>query len=158
MGIWVFLFLMAVGVIGLDQLTKLWVHIHGLYIPVFEDFLGIQFAIRHTINYGAAWGLFSDFQYPLLIARLLLIGGMLFYLIKGKRPLMWRAPLTLIIAGALSNVLDFFFYGHVVDMIHFTFWSFDYPVFNIADSAVFLGVAWLALIMTFSEEKVANGH
>ena len=45
--------------------------------------------------------------------------------------------------GALCNILDYFFYGHVIDMLHFVFWGYDYPVFNVADSFICIGVFWL---------------
>ena len=61
--------------------------------------------------------------------------------------------MTLILAGAISNVIDTFVYGHVVDMIHFTFWGYDYAVFNLADSAVCLGVFWWGWQMVFHGES-----
>lgn len=122
-------------------------------IAVFENFLGIQFSIHHLVNYGAAWGTFSKFQLPLLIIRILLILGMTYYLIFRNEHPSWRAPMTLVIAGALSNVIDTFVYGHVVDMIHFTFWGYDYAVFNLADSAVCLGVFWWGWQMVFHGES-----
>lgn len=114
-------------------------------IGIFEDFYGIQFSINHTINLGAAWGFFRDYHQALLILRLVMVAGLLIYAIfinKDK----WRSlPLALIIAGASGNILDHFLYGHVIDMFHFIFWGINYPVFNVADSSIFIGIAWLFL-------------
>jgi len=55
-------------------------------------------------------------------------------------------PFVFVISGAIGNILDYFIYGHVVDMMHFVFWGYDYPVFNIADSFICIGVALLFLI------------
>lgn len=126
-------------------------------IPLFDGLLGgIQLSIHHVINHGAAWGTFADFQPWLLGVRIALIAAMLYYLTMRNSHVSWRIPLTFIIAGAVSNVMDTFFYGHVVDMIHFTFWGYDYPVFNLADSAVCLGVAWWGWLIAFHGESDAR--
>lgn len=123
-------------------------------IGVFKDFLGIEFSITHQINRGAAWGAFSDFQVPLLYVRIVLILGLLIYAAGfNKRP-SWNIPLALIVTGAAGNVSDYFIYGHVVDMLHFVLWGYDFPVFNIADSAIFIGISWLLLISGCEKEPV----
>lgn len=155
----------AVLLIVADQLTKALTHwylpaigpgyLEYPYggIPVFSNVLGIQLSIRHVVNYGAAWGTFSNFQPALLVVRIFLIIGMLYYVVKRNPHPTWRAPLMLVIAGATSNVIDTFSYGHVVDMIQFTFWGYDYAVFNLADSAVCLGVAWWGWLIAFHGES-----
>jgi signal peptidase II len=112
-------------------------------IPVFENFLGIEFSISHQINKGAAWGVLAEYQVPLLYLRIALILALLVYFLFFNKHSSWNIPLALIVAGALGNVLDFFIYGHVVDMLHVVLWGYDFPVFNIADSAICIGVAWL---------------
>lgn len=109
-------------------------------IPVFKDFLGIQFSINYVANTGAAWGLFGDHQVLLLWARIILISSLLLYLTCFNKQKSWTLPLTFICAGAIANVSDYFFYGHVVDMLHFILWGYDFPVFNIADAAISVGV------------------
>lgn len=121
-------------------------------IGVFKDFFGIDFSINHAMNKGAAWGTFSDFQLYLLIMRIILIIGMLVYIVFFNTRKNWIIPFAMIIAGALGNVLDYFIYGHVIDMFHFIFWGYDYPVFNVADSAIFIGISWL-LITSWGESK-----
>jgi len=112
-------------------------------IGVFQNFLGVEFSLTHAINYGAAWGMFANFQPYLLGVRITLVLALLAYLFFFNRNKRFIAPLTLIAVGALSNILDFFVYGHVVDMFHFVLWGYDFPVFNVADSAICLGVFWL---------------
>lgn len=144
-----------------DILSKYWVHHniplmtngHLQYpyggIGVFKDFLGIEFSISHLTNRGAAWGTLGDYQTYLLIVRILLIIGMIVYLARFNKHKAWAFPITIIIAGAIGNVLDYFIYGHVVDMLHFVLWGYDFPVFNIADSAVSIGITWLILVQTW---------
>jgi signal peptidase II len=135
----------------LDLASKFWTqsHIPLMYasapvypyggIGIFKDFFGVEFSLVHATNTGAAWSLFSDHASGLLILRLILITGLIFFLFKEKSPYL-KLPIGLIIAGALGNILDIFFYGHVIDMFYFVFWGYSYPVFNVADSAICLGV------------------
>jgi signal peptidase II len=123
-------------------------------IEVFKNFLGIEFSINHTINRGAAWGMFAEAQDFLLILRILMIVGMLGYLFFYNKNRSWQLPLVLISVGALGNVIDTFVYGHVVDMFHFVLWGYDFPVFNVADSAITIGVAWMFISSLFEPKKV----
>lgn len=155
---------LGIAVFAADFYTK---HLTHLYLPkiqphwtypyggigIFKNFFGVEFSISHQINRGAAWGILGEYQVPLLYLRLLLILGLFIYLIFFNRHKSWTFPLTLILAGALGNVLDYFIYGHVVDMVHFVLWGYDYPVFNLADSAIFIGVCWLFLVSTFQKSK-----
>lgn len=121
-------------------------------VGVFENFFGIQFSITHATNLGAAWGVLSDYSTLLLLLRLVLIGGLIIYYPRTRGVM--RYALALILAGAIGNVIDIALYGHVVDMFHFVFWGYDYPVFNVADSAIFIGVL-LSLRQQYASNKVA---
>jgi signal peptidase II len=112
-------------------------------IGVFKNFLGIEFSLSHQINHGAAWGALANYQIPLLYLRIFLIATLFVYTLFWNKHPERNIPLTLIIAGATGNVIDYFLYGHVVDMFHFVLWGYDFPVFNLADSAIFIGVAYL---------------
>ncbi len=141
-----------------DAVSKYWIQGHlplisssaATYpyggIGVFKDFSGIEFSLVHAINKGAAWSIFSDHTNLLLVLRVGLIGLLLYYFYQQKSFFV-RFPLALIIAGALGNVIDIFLYGHVIDMFHFILWGYDYPVFNVADSFIFIGVV-LYLILS----------
>lgn len=151
-------------VLGVDILTKLWVNdnlplmlSYSEYpyggIGVFENWAGIQFSISHLTNRGAAWGVLTDYQEALLWVRIALIGGLILYAAFWNRHPSWRAPLALVIAGATGNVIDYYLYGHVVDMLHVVLWGYDFPVFNVADSAVSVGVFWLIIVTSFQQQE-----
>lgn len=139
--------------------THQWIPIMGtdsLWYPyggigVFSDFFGIQFSLVHVTNKGAAWSVFSGYQSLLMMFRIALIAGLVLYVLFFNKNKTLKIPLTLILVGALGNVLDYFVYGHVVDMFYFKFWGYSYPVFNIADSAVTIGVAWILLQSWFKK-------
>jgi signal peptidase II len=150
-------------VLCLDFFSKAYVHNHISLISmsspfypyggigVFHNWHGIDFSINHAINKGAAWGILSSFQHYLLYFRMLVIGGMVFYVFFWNKHSSKSTPLVLVIAGAIGNVADYFIYGHVVDMFHFKFWNYVFPVFNVADSSIFCGVAWLLIRSLIAE-------
>lgn len=101
---------------------------------------GVEFSINYTTNAGAAWGIFNSYPHGLIALRIVLIAILTIYLLYFNIDTLFRIPMTMIIAGAMGNILDFFLYGHVIDMFHVVLWGYDFPVFNVADSAITLGV------------------
>ncbi|MBU6446833.1 MAG: signal peptidase II, partial [Verrucomicrobia bacterium] len=61
-------------------------------------------------------------------------------------------PIWLVVTGAIGNVLDYCLYGHVIDFIHFTFWGYSFPIFNVADSCITIGI--LTLLLLPKQKKV----
>lgn len=159
--------LVGIAVFLIDCVSKFFVHQylpvmrHGWSwypyggIGVFQDFFGIEFSITHQVNSGAAWGLFADYQLPLLYLRIALIVILLIYTLWFNKHTQWSIPLALIIAGAVGNVFDYYVYGHVVDMFHFVLWGYDCPVFNVADTSIFFGVLWLFIASSCEKPKKA---
>jgi signal peptidase II len=155
--------LLAAAVLVADLYSKSWVHSHlplmnsADYsypyggIAVFKSFLGVEFSISHLANRGAAWGALEEYQHSLVLLRILLVVAMVIYLLTSCRSTLWRWALCLVAAGALGNIIDYFLYGHVVDMFHFVLWGYDFPVFNVADAAVTTGVTTLLLASTWQE-------
>ncbi|CAM0117798.1 signal peptidase II [Rhabdochlamydiaceae symbiont of Dictyostelium giganteum] len=148
----------------LDLLSKKWVvqnlPLSGPYfwmfpfggIPVFQC-LGIDCCIHYVSNYGAAWGLGSHFQTQIVILRFIIVFFLLKSLYTSSKLPKYYIPLALIAAGGVGNILDYFLYGHVVDMIHLIFWGYSYPVFNVADAAIVIGVMWIAVLQIQSSRK-----
>lgn len=141
-------FLVLLADIGLKYYTFLhipkmsWLHPFYPYggVGIFRNFLGISFSLNQVQNYGAAWGLLSSYPLLLLLLRIFLVCGMAAFLWKFNKDEKAVFPFLLIIAGAFGNLLDFAFYGFVIDMFHFNFWGYSYPVFNIADSMISVGI------------------
>lgn len=151
-------FLSIIGVLLLvtDIVTK-WATAHFLgagppHEIVLARVLGITVSLSYTINTGAAWGILSSAPYLLVAIRIFFIVALAIFLIFYSAPTVFRLPLTLILCGALGNVIDFFLYGHVIDMIHCVFWGYDYPVFNVADMTICVGVA-LIFIFSFFHQR-----
>lgn len=160
------LFLLIISILALDFLSKGMInfyiqpiqHAPNFFpfggVSVFQNFFGIDFCIHHVTNRGAAWGIGSGLQDLLLIVRIAVVVGLIAYLRLSPKAREYRFPLAMIVAGGLGNILDYFIYGHVIDMFHLFFWGYSYPVFNIADASIFLGIVWL-LVHSFMRRKDA---
>jgi len=122
-------------------------------IGVFKDFLGIQFSINHVENLGAAWGMLSEYSTLLFYVRVVVVLCLMVYLVLFNRVRRREFPLLLIITGAVGNILDYILYGHVIDMFHFKFWNYSYPVFNLADAMITIGIIWLLVLSFVSSKK-----
>jgi signal peptidase II len=146
---------LILALLGLDALSKFLIHEYvpltmwsaPIYpyggVPVFENILGIDLSLAHVTNRGGPWGIVSSHHGPLVALRIFaifcIVGHLLFFNEKKIREI----PLAMIIAGAVGNVMDSFFYGHVIDMIHFVFWGHSFAVFNLADAFISVAVAFL---------------
>lgn len=162
-----FLFIIFSSILALDVISKFLTNyflplMQRVMLPypfggigVFENFYGISFSINHQVNTGAAWGLFPDSHMLLFYVRLSIIIVLSIYLLLFNRNLRSQIPFVFIIAGAMGNVLDSLFYGHVIDLFFFQLWGYDFPVFNVADSFIFFGVVWLC-ILNLKGDKVST--
>jgi len=136
-----------------DQWTKYWIHTRlRLYeaIPVIEGFFNITY-VRNT---GAAFGMLANadpsFRKPFFIIVPLIALSSILVLLRRLPPYQIKTnlPLVLILSGALGNLIDRFVYGFVVDFLSFFHADIgQFPAFNVADSAISVGVAFLMLEM-----------
>lgn len=123
-------------------------------IGIFSDFYGISFSLNTTFNTGAAWGIFAGHSGLLFGIRAAIIFGLILYLVIFQSAKMPKFPLWLIVTGAVGNALDYLRYGHVVDFFHFVFWGYSFPIFNLADAYITIGVAILFLVSRFSKKQL----
>ena len=100
-------------------------------------------SLNTVVNTGAACGLFSGYPGILFGLRFFIITAIVVYLLFFARNTKMAKPLWVIVTGAIGNAIDYGLYGHVVDFCHFTFWERSFPVFNLADSYITLGVVYL---------------
>jgi len=124
-------------------------------VPIFEA-LGISFSLNLVGNTGAAWGLFQGNAGLLFGLRFAIIGALIGYLLffnRGRSPAL---PLWLVATGAVGNAIDYWAYGFVVDFFHFCFWGYSFPIFNIADSCITVGVAFLLLAPEWAKLRAAR--
>lgn len=132
-------------VIFLDQFTKLWVSrsfAYGENLAVTEFF---NLVLVH--NRGAAFSLLSGAggwqRWFFSVIAVLASGWMIWLLRKHRQDLLFCFALSLILGGALGNLIDRVAYGYVVDFLDFYWQMYHFPAFNVADSAVTCGAALL---------------
>ncbi len=143
--IWLWLSLL---VVVLDQITKIWISASlELYqsIPVMPSF---NLTLLH--NKGAAWSILANaggWQRWFLAGLAIIVTGIIIaWLNRIKRQEYWLASaLALVIGGAVGNVTDRIIYGYVVDFIDIYYQTWHWPAFNIADSAISIGVVLLLI-------------
>jgi signal peptidase II len=135
--------------IGLDQWTKALAVAHLAYrqpVPVIPGFWDWNL----THNTGAAFSFLADaggWKHGFFVLLALGISGLMCAWLYRTERRDWRAaaPVALIVAGALGNVVDRVRFGYVVDFIHWYWRAFDWPVFNVADSCIVVGAVLLVL-------------
>lgn len=148
---------LALLLLGLDYFTKAMAlskipPLQGMHFPfggiaLFENVLGVSGSLNLVANTGIAWGFFAGHPLWLLVFRLIVIAGLVgFVLLRFPA----QTALWLIVAGALGNVLDMFLYGHVIDFLHFQFFGWSFPLFNVADSCITIGTF---LFVFFSKQR-----
>ncbi|ABO66380.1 signal peptidase II [Geobacillus thermodenitrificans] len=142
-------YLLAAAVIALDQWTK-WLVVRymqlGESIPMIDNVLYIT---SHR-NRGAAWGMLQGQFWLFYLVTVIVVAGIIIY-IRRLRPSERLAGigLGLMLGGAIGNFIDRVFRKEVVDFIHTYIGTYSFPVFNIADSALTVGVILLFIHMFF---------
>ncbi|WKL02997.1 signal peptidase II [Paenibacillus amylolyticus] len=152
-------YILAFIVFLLDQGTKYliatWMELKE-EIPVIGNF----FVITSHRNSGAAFGILQDQRWFFIVVTLIVVVALIWYLQKVKDTLHKLLPvaLSLVLGGAIGNFLDRALTGEVVDFVQLNFGSYTFPIFNIADSAICIGVG-LIIVETLLEgqrEKAAT--
>ncbi|MEZ4606877.1 MAG: signal peptidase II [Deinococcales bacterium] len=140
------MFVLVIFLIILDQVTKIWA-VNTFPPGTPEMKIGLGFHFTHIKNTGAAFGIFQNATLILAVLSAIVSLFLIIYLINKRRELdfLTRLALSLILAGAIGNMIDRFRLRYVNDFIHFHLPNFDFPVFNVADSCVVIGAGLLIL-------------
>ncbi len=130
-------------VIALDQATKFWI-VHQVGLPELGkiEISGV-FDLSYVENRGASFGMLSGMRVVLSLVSIGVAMGLTVWLGRLARPIA-AAGVALIIGGALGNLYDRIAYGYVVDFLDFSGLAFPW-VFNVADAAINIGIAFLLL-------------
>ena len=141
-------------VIVLDQLSKLWISSHFVFGENLYVLSVFNLVLAH--NTGAAFSFLNDaggmqrwlFSFIAVVAS----GWIVVLLRKHTTQLLFSLALSLILGGALGNLIDRIAYGYVVDFLSFHWDEHYFPAFNLADSAITCG-AFLLILDSFKENK-----
>ena len=149
---------LALSIVILDQLSKLWIirniELHRA-MPVMD-----LFSIVHARNYGAAFGFLNDaggwqtafFAFVSIAVSLVLLVW-LKRISRVERQL--SIALSLVLGGAIGNLIDRLIYNYVVDFLLFHYDRWQFPAFNVADMAISVG-AFLLILDSFGWKIVSD--
>lgn len=144
----------AAIVVLLDQITK--ITIEKMFVFGEEKIITSFFNLVLAYNKGAAFGFLNNqpgWQRYFFTAIGVIAVTVIIYMLRkhsGQRLFCWA--LSLIMGGAIGNVIDRILYGHVIDFLDFHVAGTHFPAFNLADSAIFLG----AVLFIFDELRRVN--
>jgi len=154
---WV-LIICFVSILILDQYTK---HEAQQKIPLYHTIKVIDgfFNLTHLRNTGGAFGVLAGKKEGIaslffISVSLVAVGVILYLFYKAKeheRTL--SLSLSLVLSGAIGNLIDRIRYGEVVDFLDFHLFSYHWPAFNIADSAITIGIGLMAFELLFHDKK-----
>lgn len=137
--------------IAMDQLSKsLAVNMLG-QVGAVQSFIPHFIRFEYRENTGMAWGLLPNARVYFIIVTLILAAFLVFLLVRYRKllPKLSKVALTVIISGAIGNLIDRIFLGYVRDFIAFDF--IEFPVFNIADCCVTIGAVLLAVSLLLTK-------
>lgn len=142
------LYIIGIIVLLLDQVSKYYAlkYLKGNEpIVLINNFL----QLNYVENIGAAFGILKNKQPFFIVITIVVIAGIIFYMKKNEKLTNWmRTSMVLILSGAIGNLIDRIRFNYVVDFIDVKFGNFyDYPVFNIADSAIVIGTILFAFLV-----------
>ena len=143
--------IVAISVFLLDFVSKFFIF---KFLPldtkkfIISDF----FAIYPIRNYGAAFSLFNDSNLLLITISVIILIYLLVLINKQKDTLFNYLSYGLLIGGLLGNLFDRLVFKYVRDFISFTFFDYEFAIFNVADMAICIGVI-LIILYSFIKEK-----
>ncbi|WP_085992456.1 signal peptidase II [Oceanobacillus senegalensis] len=144
-------YIIALIIIGIDQWTK-WIVVTSMEIgeslPIIDGF----FYLTSHRNQGAAWGILQGQMGFFYVVTVIVVIGVIYYMQKYAKSDKWLAlGLGLILGGAIGNFIDRLFRQEVVDFFDFYIVTYNFPIFNIADSALTVGVIFVILATILDE-------
>lgn len=145
-------YFIAVLILILDQISKSLIEIFfkiNESIQIVKDF----FYITVVHNTGGAWSIFSNYSYLFIIASIIAIVLLIKFMFGFKNNLRNNIAFGFLFGGIFSNLADRIFLGYVRDFLDFKILGYDYPIFNIADITIVLGVILLIIAVIKGEDK-----
>ncbi|MBQ3565221.1 MAG: signal peptidase II [Alphaproteobacteria bacterium] len=137
-------------IVALDQISKYWIVSNMVIGEIWEifPFLNLVSVRNKGISFGVLYGALHPMIF--VIGSLCIIAFLIVYY---KDQLYYRLPLGLIVSGAVGNIIDRIVYGAVVDFVDFHISTHHWPAFNLADSAIVIGVFAMIIISYCLEEN-----
>lgn len=144
-------YLIAFVLVVIDQLTK-WGIVQNFELYEEKVIIPGFFSLFYIQNEGAAWGIFQGKMMFFYIITLLVVGYLIYMFHQEKNVTkLVGISFSLILSGAVGNFIDRLVNGYVVDMFRLDF--IDFPIFNIADVCLTVGVILMMIHVIFFEKE-----
>lgn len=144
--------ILSIIFIIIDQVSKIIV-VNNLTNNKSIEVIKSFFYLTYTNNKGAAFSILTGRRILLILVALIVIGVLIYYVRKNKiEGKVNKIALSLVIGGSIGNLIDRIVRGAVVDFLDFKIFGYNYPIFNLADTFIVLGV-FLLLISMFRKDK-----
>ena len=146
------IFILSFIILLIDQLSKIIldkVLMLGKSIKIFDKFL----YITKVYNDGISFSMLTGKRYLIIIISIIILVFLYFYLKKFKENKKNIIAFSLLIGGLLGNLIDRIIHGYVIDFIDFYIFNYNYPIFNIADVCICIGVFILLYSIYLGEDN-----
>ncbi len=149
--------LLLIALIAVDQITK-YHFSHTLQMYEVQPVINGFFYFSYTINTGAAWSFLSDVWWAQtffkILTAIVLVLFVVMYIYSLKKGYKWlKVCLIFLTSGTLGNFIDRLSLNGVIDFIGFTFGEYNFPIFNLADTFLVVGVIMLLVQFLFLDKN-----
>ncbi|ARJ51624.1 signal peptidase II [Staphylococcus lutrae] len=136
-----------------DQITKFIIRTQMAIGESFEVIPHFLYITSHRNN-GAAWGILSGkMTFFIIITLVILVALIVFYIKEAKRDMLMQISISLLFAGALGNFIDRVRSGEVVDFVDTVIFGYEFPIFNVADASLTIGVILLLIVLLKDQNR-----
>ena len=146
------IYIISLIIFILDQITKSLISTYlklNQSIEIIKDF----FYIRYINNKGASWGILENNRILLIGLSIIAIIIIIRYSYSFKKTKLNTYGFGILLGGILGNLSDRLIFGYVKDFLDFIIFRYDFPVFNIADISIVIGVILLIISILRGEDK-----
>ena len=148
--------ILSIIFIIIDQLSKIIV-VNNLTNNKSIEVIKSFFYLTYTNNKGAAFSILTGRRILLILVALVVIGVLIYYVRKNKiEGKVNKIALSLVIGGSIGNLIDRILRGAVIDFIDVKIFGYNFPIFNLADTFIVIGVFLLVIEMFRKEHKNDN--
>lgn len=150
--------ILSIILLGIDQVSKILV-VKLIHINSSIELIKNFFYLTYTHNTGAAFSILTGQRLFLILVAIVILVIIFNYLIKNKvEGKVDTLAFSLIIGGSLGNLLDRIVRGYVIDFLDFKIFGYNFPVFNLADTFIVIGVFLLLITIIRKEHNNDNRH
>lgn len=148
----ILIIMIMVITLGLDQVTK---YITSGYIKLNSSIPVIKniFYISNVRNFGVAWSMLNNHRVLIIVINLIILVALTIYLKDFKKNTRNIIAFGLLYGGIIGNLIDRIIFGYVRDFIEVIIVNYHYPIFNIADSCVVIGIMLLIFAILRKEDR-----